>query len=63
MEVAMEDIVYMRLLFVAGLLVMSGVMATLALAIAQLGDWVRARSVRVRPARHRVEDIPVGGPR
>jgi hypothetical protein len=63
MEVAMEHIVYMRLLFVAGLLVMSGVMALLALAIAWLGEWGRARSARVQPVRPRVTDIPVGGTR
>jgi hypothetical protein len=62
MEVAMEDIVHLRLLFVAGLLVMSGVMAMLAVAIAWLGDWLRARSAGVRP-RYRVKDIPVGGTR
>ena len=59
----MEDIVYMRLLFVAGLLVMSGVMALFALAITWLGEWVRARSARIQPARPRVKDIPVGGTR
>ncbi len=59
----MEDIVYMRLLFVAGLLVMSGVMALLALAIGSLGEWVRGRSARVQPVRPRVNDIPVGGTR
>jgi hypothetical protein len=63
MEVAMEDIVYMRLLFVAGLLVMSGVMALLALAITWLGEWVRPRSARIHPVRPRVKDIPVGGTR
>jgi hypothetical protein len=63
MEVAMEDIVYMRLLFVAGLLVMAGVMVLLALAIVSLGEWVRARSARVQPVRPRVKDIPVGGTR
>jgi len=64
MEAAMEDIAYMRLLFVAGLLVMSGVMALLALAITWLGEeWVRARSERIQPARPRVKDIPVGGTR
>ena len=59
----MEDIVHMRLLFVAGVLLMSGVMATLALAITRLGDWGRARSAHVRPARHGVKDMPVGGTR
>ena len=60
----MEDIVFMRLLFVAGLLLMSGVMALLALAITWLGEeWVRARSAPVRPARPRVKRIPVGGTR
>jgi hypothetical protein len=63
MEVAMENIVYMRLLFVAGLLVMSGVMALLALAIVWLGEWARARAARVQPVRPRVKDIPVGGTR
>lgn len=59
----MEDIVYMRLLFVAGLLVMSGVMALLAVAVAWLEEWVRARSARIQPVRPRVKDIPVGGTR
>ena len=59
----MEDIVYMRLLFVAGLLVMSGVMALLALAITWFGESVRARSARIHPVRPRVKDIPVGGTR
>ena len=59
----MEDIVYMRLLFGAGLLVMSGVMALLALAITWLGNWARARSAPVQPARPRVKRIPVGGTR
>lgn len=58
----MEDIVYMKRLFVAGLLAMSGVMALLALAIASLGDWV-VRSTGVRSARPRVKGIPVGGTR
>lgn len=59
----MEDIVFMRLLFVAGLLLMSGVMALLALATTWLGDRVRARAARVQPARPRVKRIPVGGTR
>lgn len=62
----MEDIVHIRLLFVAGLLVMAGVMALLAFAAARLGDWLRARGRRTRPsmgARQTVTDIPVKGTR
>ncbi|HEX9747803.1 MAG TPA: hypothetical protein VGB86_05290 [Methylomirabilota bacterium] len=62
----MEDIVHIRLLFVAGLLVMSGVMALLALATLRLGDWLRARAGRTRPAmgaRQTAKDIPMRGTR
>jgi archaellum component FlaG (FlaF/FlaG flagellin family) len=48
MEVAMEDIVQIRLLFVVGLLVMAGVLALLASATVRLGDWLRALAGRTR---------------
>lgn len=62
----MEDIVHIRLLFVVGLLVMAGVIALLASAIASLGDSLRARGARPRPpmvTRQTVKDIPVRGAR
>jgi archaellum component FlaG (FlaF/FlaG flagellin family) len=66
MEVAMEDIVQIRLLFVVGLLVASGVMALLASATVRLGDRLRVRARRTRPsmgARQTVKDIPMRGTR
>jgi hypothetical protein len=66
MEVAMEDIVQIRLLFVVGLLVMSGVMALLAFAAVRLGDWLRARAGRPRAsvdARPTGKNIPMRGTR
>jgi archaellum component FlaG (FlaF/FlaG flagellin family) len=66
MEVAMEDIVQIRLLFVAGLLVMAGVMALLASATVRLGEWLRARAGRTRPpmmARQSGKNIPARGTR
>jgi len=66
MEVAMEDIVQIRLVFVVGLLVMAGVMALLVSATVRLGDWLRARAGRTRPsmgARQTVKDIPMRGAR
>jgi hypothetical protein len=66
MEVAMEDIVQIRLLFVVGLLVMFGVMALLAFATVWLGDWLRARAGRPRPsvgARPTGKGIPMRGTR
>jgi hypothetical protein len=66
MEVAMEDIVQIRLLFVAGVLVMFGVVAPLAYAVAHLVDWVRARAGRARPAtraRRTVNEMPARGTR
>ena len=62
----MEDIVHIRLLFVAGLLVMSVGMALLAFAPARLGDRLRARAGRPRPAmgaRQTAKDIPMRGTR
>lgn len=62
----MEDIVQIRIVFVVGLLVMSGVLALLASATVRLGDWVRAPAGRTRPymgARHTVKDIPMRGTR
>ena len=58
----MEDIVQIRLLFVAGLLVLSGMALILAYAIARLGEWDRGRvgHARSRPA---IKDIPVRGTR
>jgi hypothetical protein len=66
MEVAMEDIVQIRIGFVVGLLVMAGVLALLASATVRLGDWLRARAGRTRPsmgARQTVKDIPMRGAR
>jgi len=66
MEVAMEDIVQIRIVFVAGLLVMAGVLALLAFATVRLGDWLRVRAGRTRPcmaARHPGKDIPMRGTR
>lgn len=62
----MEDIVQIRLLFVAGLLVMAGVMVLLAYAIAGAGDWLRACAGRARPAgvtRRTVKSVPARGTR
>lgn len=62
----MEDIVQIRLLFVAGLLVMSGVVVLLAYAGARVGDWVRGRMELARPTavrRRPVKNIPVRGTR
>ena len=62
----MEDIVQIRIVFVAGLLVMSGVLAVLASATVRLGEWLRARAGRARPAmgaRQAVKDIPMRGTR
>ncbi len=62
----MEDIVQIKLLFVAALLVMSGIVALLAYAVARLGEWLRARAGRARrPAvtRRPVKNIPVRGTR
>lgn len=62
----MEDIVQMRLVFVTGLLVMCGVIALLAYAIARLEGWREARRGRGRPARaprQTVKNIPVRGTR
>jgi hypothetical protein len=66
MEVAMEDIVQIRLLFVAGVLVMFGVVAPLPYAVARLVDWLRARAERARPAtraRRTVSEMPARGTR
>lgn len=62
----MEDIVHIRLLFVAGLVVMSGVVTLLAYALARLGDRLRARIERARPStvtRATVKEIAVRGTR
>lgn len=62
----MEDIVQIRLLFVAGLLVMSVMAGLLAYAGARAGDWLRARAGRARPAgvtRRTVKNVPVRGTR
>ena len=60
----MEDIVQIRLLFVAGLLVMAGMLTLLAYTIERLEERLRIGRVRSpsaarRPARR----IPVGGTR
>jgi hypothetical protein len=62
MEAAMEDIVTMKLLFLAGLLVLSGMALIFAYVIARLGEWGRGRVGRAwsRPA---IKDIPVRGTR
>jgi len=62
----MEDIVRIKLLFVAGLAVMSGMVTLLAYVIARLGDAVRTRAGRARPTtatRRVVKNIPVRGTR
>jgi len=62
----MEDIIHMRLLFVAGVLGMAGVMALLATAVVRLRDWVRARAERPRPSvvvRQAGKNIPARGTR
>ena len=62
----MEDIVHIRLLFVAGLVVVAGVMVLLAYAIARAGDWLRACAGRARPAgvtHGTVKSVPVRGTR
>jgi hypothetical protein len=62
----MEDIVQLKLLFVAALLVMSGIVTLLAYAIARLGEWFRARAGRARRptvTRRPVKSIPVRGTR
>jgi hypothetical protein len=66
MEVAMEDIVQIKLLFVAGVLGMAGVMALLATAVVRLGEWLRARAGRPRPSvvvRQTGKNIPARGTR
>jgi hypothetical protein len=62
MEAAMEDIVLMKVLFVTGLLVLSGMALIFAYVIARLGEWGRVRVGRVR-SRPAIEDIPVRGTR
>ena len=62
----MEDIVHVKLLFVAAVLVMSGIVTLLAYAIARLGDWLRARAGRARRStgtRRPVKQIPARGTR
>ena len=58
----MEDIVLMRLLFLAGLLVLSGMALIFAYAVVRRGEWGRVRvgHARSRPA---IKDIPVRGTR
>jgi hypothetical protein len=66
MEVAMEDIVQIKLLFVAGVLGMAGVMALLATAVVRLGEWLRARAGRPRSSvvvRQTGKNIPARGTR
>jgi hypothetical protein len=60
MEAAMEDIVTMKLLFLAGLLVLSGMALIFAYVIARLGEWGRVGRAWSRPA---IKDIPVRGTR
>jgi hypothetical protein len=62
MEAAMEDIVLMKLLFLAGLLVLSGMALIFAYVIARLGEWGRVRVGRAR-SRPTIKDIPVRGTR
>lgn len=50
----MEDIVLMKVLFVTGLLVLSGMALIFAYVIARLGEWGRVRAAacdRGRPSR------------
>jgi hypothetical protein len=57
----MEDIVHIRLLFVAGLLVMAGVLTLLAYTIERIGERVRTGRARSSSAARRtVKRIPVG---
>lgn len=58
----MEDIVQIRLLFVAGLLVLSGMALILAYVTARLGEWGRVRVGR-EGSRPVIKDIPVRGTR
>jgi hypothetical protein len=62
MEAAMEDIVLMKVLFVTGLLALSGMALVLAYVIARLGERGRVQVGRVR-SRPAIEDIPVRGTR
>ena len=60
----MEDIVQIRLLFVAALLVMAGVLTLLAYAIERLGERLRTGRARASStARRTVKHIPVRGAR
>jgi hypothetical protein len=60
----MEDIVQIRLLFVAALLVMAGVLTLLAYAIERLGERLRTGRARAsRIGRRTVKHIPVRGTR
>ena len=56
----MEDIVLMKLLFLAGLLVLSGMALIFAYVIARLGELGRLRVGRAR-SRPAIKDIPVRG--
>ncbi len=56
----MEDIVLIKVLFVAGLFVLSGVALIAAHAIARIAEW--ARVGRATPRRP-MKDIPVRGTR
>lgn len=58
----MEDIVMMKLLFLVGLLVLSGMALIFAYVIARLGEWERVRVDRAR-SRPAIKDIPVRGTR
>jgi hypothetical protein len=67
MEVTMEDIVQIRLLFVAGLLALSGMLGFVAYAIGRWSDRFRARGAeRGRPEavrRPTVKNVPLRGTR
>ncbi|HSL47507.1 MAG TPA: hypothetical protein VK878_00480 [Candidatus Deferrimicrobiaceae bacterium] len=62
----MDEMVLIKVLFLAGLLALSGVMLLLAHAIGRLGEWRDARTGRARPARverQSVKQVPARGTR
>lgn len=59
----MQDIIWIKLLFVAGLLVMSGVLALLAYGIVRLEERQEARGRAVRPPQRSMKNMPLGGTR
>ena len=62
----MDEMVLIKVLFLAGLLALSGVTLLLAHAIGRLGEWRDARTGRARPARverQTVKQVPARGTR